>query len=111
MNLLLSKETAISFNTIVKREIIRFLRIWTQTLLPSLITTTLYFLIFGSLIGSRIGDMQQTPYIDYIAPGLIMMAIITNAYGNVSASFFGSRFQKNIEEILVSPTPNFIIIL
>jgi ABC-2 type transport system permease protein len=92
------------------REIRRFLRIWTQTLLPPVITMVLYFVIFGSLIGSRIGQMEGFNYADFVAPGLIMMAVITNSYSNVVSSFFGHKFQRHIEEILVSPTPNYIIL-
>lgn len=100
----------IAFNTLVRREISRFFRIWTQTLLPSPISIILYFVIFGTLIGPRIGELGGYPYIDYIAPGLIMMAIINNSYANVVASFFGSKFQKNIEEMYVSPmSPNTIL--
>ncbi len=100
----------IAFNNLVRREISRFFRIWTQTLLPSPISIILYFIIFGSLIGPRIGELGGYPYIDYIAPGLIMMAIINNSYANVVASFFGAKFQKNIEEMYVSPmSPNTIL--
>lgn len=101
----------VSFKTILRREIVRFTRIWTQTVLPPVITTTLYFLIFGALIGSRIGRIEGFSYMEYIVPGLIMLAIITNSYANVVASFYGSKFQRNIEEMLVSPTPNYIIVL
>ena len=100
-----------AFKTIARREVARILRIWGQTLVPPAITMTLYFLIFGKLIGSRIGDMGGFSYMQYIAPGLIMMSVITNAYGNVVSSFFGSKFQRNIEELLVSPTPNWIILI
>ncbi len=100
----------IGFYTILRREISRFIRIWSQTLLPSMISMTLYFVIFGHLMGDRIGKIAEVSYIAYIVPGLIMMSIITNAYGNVVASFFGSKFQRNIEEMLVSPLPNFIIL-
>ncbi len=100
----------IAFKTILIREILRFARIWIQTVLPPVITTALYFVIFGSLIGSQIGDMSGFRYMDYIVPGLIMMAIITNSYANVVSSFFGSKFQHNIEEMLVSPVPNSLII-
>tara|TARA_B100000579_G_C22833040_1_gene857103 strand:+ start:1450 stop:2256 length:807 start_codon:yes stop_codon:yes gene_type:complete len=100
----------ISFQTIVARELNRFLRIWLQTLLPPAITMSLYFVIFGSVIGKRIGEMSGINYMSYIAPGIIMMAIITNTYGNVVSSFFGAKFQKHIEEILVSPTPDIIIL-
>lgn len=101
----------VSYKTILRREIVRFTRIWTQTILPPVITTTLYFLIFGALIGSRIGTIEGFSYMEYIVPGLIMMSIITNSYANVVASFYGSKFQRNIEEMLVSPTPNYIIVL
>ncbi len=101
----------IAYKTIVIREVLRFSRIWLQTIIPPVITTTLYFVIFGNLIGPRIGDMAGVPYMDYIVPGLIMMAVITNSYANVVSSFYGSKFQHNIEEMLVSPTPNYVIIL
>ncbi|MAR33055.1 MAG: ABC transporter permease [Porticoccaceae bacterium] len=104
-------EIWISFVTIVAREIRRFLRIWPQTIIPPIITIVLYFLIFGNLIGGRIGHMSGLPYIQFVAPGLIMMSVITNSYSNVVSSFFGSKFQKNIEELLISPTPNSVILL
>ena len=104
-------EQWIAFVTILRKEIKRFTRIWVQTLLPPAITMVLYFVIFGKLIGSRIGDMGGVSYIDFVAPGLIMMAVITNAYANVSSSFFSAKFQRSVEEILVSPTPNAIILL
>ena len=100
----------IAFSTIVRREIHRFLRIWPQTLVPPIITIVLYFVIFGRLIGSRIGEMSELPYIQFVAPGLIMMSVITNSYSNVVSSFFGSKFQRNIEELLVSPVPSWIIL-
>ena len=98
------------FTTIVIREFNRIIRIWGQTIVPPAITATLYFVIFGSLIGSRIGDMGGYTYIQYIAPGLIMMSVITNSYGNVVSSFFGAKFGKHIEELLVSPLPNWLIV-
>ena len=101
----------VGFNTIVIREFSRIIRIWAQTLVPPAITATLYFLIFGSLIGARIGDMGGYSYMQYIAPGLIMMAVITNSYGNVVSSFFGAKFGKHVEEMLVAPLPNWIIVL
>lgn len=105
------KETIlIAFFTIVRKEISRFMRIWVQTLLPPAISMTLYFVIFGSLIGSRIGTMNGYSYIDFIAPGIIMMSIINNSYANVVSSFFGAKFQNHIEEMLVAPIPNFIIL-
>ncbi len=100
-----------AFITIVTKEFLRFIRIWIQTLLPPAITTTLYFVIFGNLIGSQIDDMDGFSYIEYIVPGLILMAIITNSYANVVSSFYGSKFQRNIEEMLISPMPNYIILL
>jgi ABC-2 type transport system permease protein len=101
----------VGFNTIVIREFSRIIRIWAQTLVPPAITATLYFLIFGSLIGARIGDMGGFGYMQYIAPGLIMMSVITNSYGNVVSSFFGAKFGRHIEELLVSPLPNWLIVL
>src|SRR5438067_11590850 len=91
--------------TLVAKEYNRIIRIWTQTFLPPIITVALYFLIFGNLIGPRIGEIHQYPYMQYIAPGLIMMTIITNSYANVSSSFYGARFQRSIEEVLISPMP------
>lgn len=99
-----------AFKTIVEREIRRFIRIWVQTLVPPAITITLYFVIFGSLIGSRIGEMGGYSYMQFVVPGLIMMAVIQNAYGNVVSSFFGTKFQRNVEEILVSPVSEFTIL-
>lgn len=101
----------VAYATIVRKEILRFSRIWIQTIVPPVITTALYFIIFGSLIGSQIGDMDGYTYIDFIMPGLIMMTIIINSYANVVASFYGSKFAKHIEEMLVSPIPNVIILL
>ena len=106
-----SQQKWIAFTTIVRREVRRFMRIWPQTLVPPVITIVLYFVIFGKLIGSRIGEMSALPYIQFVAPGLIMMSVITNSYSNVVSSFFGSKFQSNIEELLVSPTPNWIILV
>lgn len=101
----------IALATIVRKEIVRFTRIWVQTLLPPVITMWLYFVIFGQLIGSRIGQMDGFNYMEFVVPGLIMMSVITNSYSNVVSSFFGVKFQKSIEEVLVSPTPNYIILL
>ena len=103
--------TAISLGTIVRKEVTRFLRIWSQTLLPSVVTMTLYFIIFGHFIGSRIQGINGFSYINFIVPGIIMMAVITNSYANVVSSFFSAKFQKSIEEILVSPTPAWAIIV
>jgi ABC-2 type transport system permease protein len=100
-----------TYKTIVRKEMIRIFRIWSQTLLPPVITQSLYFLIFGGFVGSRIsGDFNGQKYIEFIVPGLVMMAVITSSFSNVVGSFFGSKFQKNIEELLVSPTPNWVII-
>ncbi len=99
-----------SFWAIFSREIRRFLRIWVQTLVPPAVTMLLYFAIFGTLIGERVGLMGGIPYVQYIAPGLVMMAIITNTYANVVGSFFSAKFQRYIEELLVSPTPNWVIL-
>jgi len=101
----------VAYMTIVVKEVRRFLRIWVQTVLPAAISTSLYFLIFGHLIGERIGDMDGYRYIDFIVPGVIMMAIINNAYSNVVSSFFSAKFQRHVEELLVSPMPNAIILL
>ncbi|WP_444930440.1 ABC transporter permease [Microbulbifer sp. SSSA002] len=99
----------ISFSTIYRREIRRFMRIWPQTLVPPVITMSLYFVIFGSLIGRRIGEMGGYPYIEFVVPGLIMMSVITNSYANVVSSFYSAKFQRSVEELLVSPTPNWVI--
>lgn len=102
----------VALYTIVRREIVRIMRIWTQTLIPPAITMTLYFVIFGKLIGSRIGTIQGGfTYMQYIVPGLVMMSIITNSYGNISSSFFGAKFQRSVEEMLVSPMPSWVILL
>lgn len=103
-------EQYIAFSTIVRKEIRRYLRIWTQTLLPPAITMTLYFIIFGNLIGKRIGEMGGYSYMQFVVPGLIMMSVITSAYANVVSSFFAAKFQRFVEELLVSPTPNYIIL-
>lgn len=101
----------VALRTIVQREIRRFTRIWPQTLLPPAITMVLYFVIFGNLIGRQIGDMGGFSYMEYIVPGLIMMSVITNSYGNVVSSFFGSKFQRSIEELMVSPVSPHIILV
>lgn len=100
----------VAFQTILTKEILRFSRIWIQTILPPVITTTLYFVIFGNLIGQRIGDMGGVSYIDFIVPGLILMAVITNSYANVVSSFFSSKYQRHVEELLISPVPNWVIL-
>lgn len=101
----------VALQTIVRREVRRFTRIWPQTLLPPAITMVLYFVIFGNLIGSRIGEMGGFSYMQYIVPGLIMMAVITNSYSNVVSSFFSTKFQRSIEELLVSPVSPHIILI
>ncbi|MBZ2170004.1 MULTISPECIES: ABC transporter permease [Marinobacter] len=105
-----SRAILTAYYTIVIREIRRFTRIWAQTLLPPVVTMTLYFIIFGNLIGSRIGEMGGFDYMAFIVPGLIMMAVITNSYANVVSSFFSMKFQRSIEELLVSPVPNWVIL-
>ena len=100
----------IAFKTIVIKEVLRFGRIWVQTILPPVITTVLYFVIFGNLIGSQIGDVDGLTYMEYIVPGLIMMAVITNSYANTVSSFFGAKFHRHIEEMMVSPVPNYLIV-
>lgn len=100
----------VTFSTIVIKEVRRFMRIWVQTLIPPIITMALYFVIFGNLIGRRVGEMGGFDYVDYIVPGLIMMSVITNSYSNVVSSFYSAKFQHQIEEVLVSPTPNFLIL-
>ena len=105
-----SKEIYIAFCTLYVKEVRRFIRIWVQTLLPPVITMVLYFFIFGSLIGARIGSMDGYPYITYVVPGLVMMSMITNSFANVVSSFFGNKFQGSLQELLISPTPVMIII-
>ncbi len=100
----------IAFQTLAGKEILRFLRIWIQTVLPAMVTTTLYFLIFGKIIGSRIGLMNGFSYLDYIVPGIILMAVITNSYSNTVSSFYQSKFGHYIEELLIAPVPNWIIL-
>lgn len=101
----------IALKSILNKETNRFLRIWVQTLVPPAITMTLYFIIFGNLIGSQIGQIHGFSYMEFIVPGLIMMSVITNSYANVASSFFSAKFQRNVEELLVAPVPNYIIVL
>ena len=108
MNLRLN---AVAVMTLVRKEVVRVLRIWVQTIVPPAITMTLYFIIFGNLIGKRIGTMDGFDYMSYIAPGLIMMSVITSSYGNVVSSFFGAKFGRHIEEMLVSPMSNAAIVI
>ena len=105
------RESLVCFLTIARRETTRIFRIWVQTLVPPVITMTLYFIVFGSFIGSQLSVIKGFEYMAFIAPGLIMMSIITNSYTNTVSSFFSTKFQKNIEEMLVSPTPNWVIVL
>ena len=100
----------VGYKTIVRKETTRILRIWGQTIVPPAITMTLYFIIFGELIGRRIGEMGGFTYMQYIVPGLVIMSVITNSYGNIVSSFFGAKFGKHIEELLISPLPNWIIL-
>ena len=100
----------IAFETIVIKEVRRFTRIWLQTLVPPAITIALYFVIFGNLVGRRIGEMGGFDYMEFIVPGLIMMAVIQNSYSNVVSSFFSQKFQRSVEELLVSPVPNYVIL-
>lgn len=101
----------IGYQTILIKEITRIVRIWAQTLIPPVITMSLYFVIFGAIIGRRVGEMGGMPYMEFIVPGLIMLTVITNSYGNVTSSFFGAKFGKHIEELLISPLPPWIILL
>ncbi|MCY3688419.1 MAG: ABC transporter permease [Gammaproteobacteria bacterium] len=105
-----SDHRLIAFETIVIKEVRRFMRIWTQTMLPPVITISLYFVIFGNLVGSRIGEMGGFRYMEFIVPGLIMMAVIQNSYSNVVSSFFSQKFQRSVEELLVAPIPNYVIL-
>ena len=100
----------IALKSILHKEVHRFMRIWVQTLVPPAITISLYFIIFGSLIGSRIGQMGGFDYMTFIVPGLIMMSVITNSYSNVASSFFSAKWQRNVEEMLVAPVPNWVIV-
>lgn len=102
--------TRIALSSILHKEVHRFMRIWVQTLVPPAITISLYFVIFGSLIGKRIGEMGGFDYMSFIVPGLIMMSVITNSYANVASSFFSAKWQRNVEEMLVAPVPNWVIV-
>ena len=105
------QQQLVAMRTLARKEMSRVTRIWVQTIVPPIITMSLYFIIFGNLIGKRIGQMDGFDYMQYIAPGLIMMSVIQNAYGNVVSSFFGAKFQKHLEEMLVSPMPTYAIIV
>ena len=105
-----AQQITIALWTLTVREVRRFMRIWPQTLLPPSITMSMYFLIFGNMIGARIGQINGVSYIDYIVPGLVMMSVITNSYSNVASSFFGTKFQRSVEEMMVSPMPSWVIL-
>ena len=106
-----SKQLFIAYSTIVRKEVIRFLRIWPQTFLPSVVTTVLYFLIFGTFIGSQIKEVDGVSYMAFIVPGLVMMAILNGSFQNIAFSFFQLKFMKTVEEILVSPMPAWTVVL
>ena len=106
-----ARKNLVALGTVSRREVMRILRIWSQTLVPPAITMTLYFMIFGGLIGSRVGTMDGIKYMDFIVPGLVMMSVIQNSYANISSSFYGAKFGRHIEELLVSPMPNWVILL
>ena len=106
-----TQQNLVAFKTIIVKEVMRFMRIWVQTLVPPAIMMTLYFVIFGNLIGSKIGDMDGFDYIEYIIPGLIMMSIITNSYANVVAAFFHAKMYGHVQEMLISPIPNHVVLL
>ena len=101
----------IAYKTIVFKEVRRFARIWIQTIIPPVITTSLYLLIFGGLMGSRIGQMQGVDYLHFIVPGIILMTVIMQSYANTVSSFFMAKYNNSFEELLVSPTPNWIILM
>ncbi|NYT28532.1 ABC transporter permease [Candidatus Thiodubiliella endoseptemdiera] len=101
----------VQYKTIVIKEILRFSRIWVQTIFPPIITTSLYLLIFGGLMGERIGQMQGVGYLQFIIPGIILMTVIQNSYANTVSSFFLAKFNHSIEEMLVSPVPYWVILL
>ncbi|MEN8259169.1 MAG: ABC transporter permease [Pseudomonadota bacterium] len=101
---------SVAYQTILAKEVRRFTRIWPQTLLPPAVTTSLYFLIFGTLIGERIGKVHGVIYMDYIVPGVILMSVISSSYANVVSSFYSTKFQRHIEELLISPVPNWVIL-
>ena len=105
------RSNLIGFQTIVIKEVTRLLRIWPQTIVPPVITTTLYFIIFGKVIGARVGEMGGVPYMQFIVPGLVMMSVINSSYQNVVSSFFSSKFQRNVEELLISPLHNAFVLL
>jgi len=101
----------VAYQTIARREILRFARIWVQTIIPPMVMVGLYFIIFGNLIGQRIGEMDGMSYVDFIMPGLVMMSIITNSYGNVVSSFYSAKYSHYLEEMQIAPIPNIVILL
>lgn len=105
-----SEELRVAFYTIVRKEIVRYLRIWTQTVLPPAVTMSIYFVVFGRFLGDRIDNFGEFSYIQFIVPGLIMMSTITNSFSNVASSFFSSKFQRSVEELLVSPIPDWLLV-
>ena len=105
------REFWIAYLTITRKEIMRFSRIWVQTIIPPVVMVALYFIIFGNLIGQRIGDMDGMDYVDFIMPGLVMMSIITNSYANVVSSFYGAKYSRHIEEMQIAPVPSLVILL
>jgi len=106
----MSRASGLALTTIVIKEVRRFLRIWVQTLVPPAVTTALYFLIFGGLIGSQLAPINGLRYVDYIAPGVILMAVISNSYSNVVSSFFSAKYQRYVEELLIAPVPSAVIL-
>lgn len=100
----------VSFSTIVRKEVVRFLRVWTQTLLPPVVTMTLYFVIFGRFIGSQVQAIDGHSYMEFILPGLVMMSVIMNSFMNTVSSFYFAKFQRTLEEIMISPTPYWVVI-
>jgi ABC-2 type transport system permease protein len=105
------QELFTSYYTMLRKEFVRIMRIWIQTLLPPVITTSLYFIVFGTFIGSQLQQIQGFPYIQFIVPGLIMMSVITSSFSNTVSTFYSAKFMRNIDEILVSPTPDWLVIL
>ena len=108
--MIMLKDYWIAFQAILIKEVLRFMRIWVQTVLPPAVTTVLYFVIFGKLIGDRIGEMGGVSYIEYIVPGLILMSVISHSYAYVVSSFYSTKFQRHVEELLVAPVPNWVIL-
>ncbi len=101
----------VSYYTMMRKEFVRIVRIWSQTLLPPVVTTSLYFIVFGTFIGSQLAPIHGFSYIQFIVPGLIMMSVITSAYSNTASTFFFSKMIHNLDELIVSPTPSWVVIL